>query len=62
MDLAQQHRELRNQYFEALVAAVLPLKAGPDLELTLEVLIEAAQMLREHLEKELDEIRLEQVE
>ncbi len=62
MDLSQQHSALRNRYFEALVAAVLPLKAGPDPELTLEVLIEAAGMLKEHLEKELDEIRLEQVE
>ena len=62
MDLSQQHRELRNRTFEALVTAAVPLKAGPDPELALEVLIEAAGMLKEHLEKELDEIRLEQVE
>jgi hypothetical protein len=62
MDLSPQQRELRNRYFEALVAAVLPLKDGPDPEVALEALIDAAGMLKEHLEKELDEIRLEQVE
>jgi hypothetical protein len=62
MDLSQAHSELRNRYFEALVAAVLPLKSGPDPEVALEVLIDAAGMLKEHLEKELDELRLEQVE
>lgn len=62
MDVLQQHSELRNRYFEALVATVVQLKAGPDPELALEALIDAAGMLKEHLEQELDEIRLEQVE
>ena len=62
MEQSQEHRELRNRYFQALVEAVLPLKAGPDPELAMELLIEAAAMLREHLEQELDELRLEQTE
>jgi hypothetical protein len=62
MDLSRTQTELRNRFFRALVDAVLPLKDGPDPELTLELLIQAAGMLREHLEQELDEIRLEQVE
>jgi hypothetical protein len=62
MELSQAQKDMRNRYFQAMVEAVLPLKAGPDAELTLELLIDAAGMLKEHLEQELDEIRLEQVE
>ena len=62
MELSPSQTELRNRYFQALVAAVLPLKKGPDPELTQELLIQAAAMLREHLEQELDELRLEQAE
>ncbi len=62
MELSPAQTEIRDRYVQALVAAVLPLKAGPDPELTLELLIDAAGMLKEHLEQELDEIRLEQVE
>jgi hypothetical protein len=62
MEPSQVQVELRKRFFEALVTAVLPLKSGPDPEVTLEMLIQAANMLKEHLEKELDEIRLEQVE
>jgi len=54
--------ELRNRMFKALVEAVVPLKAGPDAEALLPALIQAAGMLKEHLEQELDELRLEQVE
>jgi hypothetical protein len=62
MDLSQAQHDLRKRFFGALVEAVLPLKTGPDPELTLEALIQAADMLKEHLEKELDELRLEQAE
>jgi hypothetical protein len=55
-------QELRDRYFHALVAAVIPLKDGPDPEMTLEGLIQAAQMLEEHLAQELAELRQEQVE
>jgi hypothetical protein len=62
MQPSSQRSELRDRFFQALVGAVVPLKTGPDPEVTLEALIDAAEMLREHLEQELDEIRLEQVE
>ena len=47
---------------QALLEAILPLKKGPDPEMTLELLIQAAEMLREHLEQELVELRQEQAE
>jgi hypothetical protein len=62
MDLSREQRELRQRFFQSLVEAVLPLKNGPDPEVTLEALIDAAAMLREHLEHELDELRVEQAE
>jgi hypothetical protein len=37
-------------------------KGGPDPEPTLELLIQAAQMLEEHLERELGELRQEQAD
>jgi hypothetical protein len=55
-------KQLRERFFEVLVDAVLPLKAGPDPEVTLEALIDAAQMLADHLQQELAELRVEQVE
>jgi hypothetical protein len=57
-----QVQQLRGRFFQALVDAVLPLKSGPDPEVTLEALVQAADMLKEHLEHELEEWRLEQVE
>ncbi len=55
-------RELKDKFFRVLVDAVLPLQPGQDPEVTLEALIDAAQMLTEHLQQELAEIRQEQVE
>ncbi len=40
----------------------LPLQPGPDHEETLEALIDASQMLTEHLQRELDKLRQEQAE
>jgi hypothetical protein len=62
MSSALGSRELREKYFQTLVGAVLPLKAGPDPEVTLEALIDAAQMLTDHLQQELAELRQEQAE
>jgi hypothetical protein len=62
MALPQKDRELRDQFFRTLLEATFPLKAGPDPELALELLIQAAGMLKEHLEQELEEIRLESAE
>ena len=54
--------ELRDRFFKTLLEATFPLQGGPDPEVTLEALIEAAQMLREHLERELAELRQEQAD
>jgi hypothetical protein len=55
-------RELKNRFFGVLVQAVLPLQPGLDPEVTLEALIDAAEMLVDHLQRELAEIRQEQAE
>jgi hypothetical protein len=62
MELTGEQRKLRDHYFQVMVDAIMPLKSAPDPELALEMLIEAAAMLKQHLEQELDELRLEQVE
>jgi hypothetical protein len=55
-------QELRDKFFRALVEAIMPLKAGPDSEVALEALIDASQMLTEHLQQELAELRQEQAD
>jgi hypothetical protein len=62
MDVTQDREQMRERFFLALADATMPLKAGPDPELTLEVLIEAAALLQEHLERELEELRQEQAD
>ena len=63
MDLSPEQQQLRQRYFTALLEATFPLQqSGPDPEVTLELLIQAADLLREHLERELAELRQEQVE
>jgi hypothetical protein len=54
--------ELQARFFHTLLETVLTLKTGPDPEVTLEALIGATASLKEHLEHELEEIRLEQAE
>ncbi len=56
------NQPLHQRYFEALLEAAFPLMGGPDPEVSLEALIEASGMLREHLERELQELRQEQAE
>src|SRR5207244_11727671 len=53
---------LRERFFTAMLEATFPLKTGPDPELTLQLLIQAADLVKAHLEKELAELRLELVE
>lgn len=53
---------LRDRFAEALLAAARPLQAGPDPELALEALIDAAGVVQERLRQELAELRVEQVE
>jgi hypothetical protein len=62
MDLTPEQLELRERHLITLLEAVIPLKRGPDPELALELLIQAADMLRDHLERELEELRAEQVD
>jgi hypothetical protein len=52
--------QLRDQFFKAMLEATFQLqKKGPDQEVTLQALIQAAQMLKERFEQELDELRQE---
>lgn len=62
MGPAPSKQELRDRFFQALLEATFPLQQGPDLEVALEALIEAAGMLEEHLRRELAELRQEQAE
>ena len=62
MSSAPGPRELKDRFFRVLVDAVLPLQPGPDPEVTLEALIDAAEMLADHLRRELAELRQEQAE
>lgn len=59
MELMQEERTLRDRFFRTMLDATFPLQAGPDQELTLQALIEAADMLRERFEQELEELRRE---
>jgi hypothetical protein len=52
-------QKLRDRYFQAMLEATFPLQKGPDQEITLQALIQAAQMLKERFEQELEELRQE---
>jgi hypothetical protein len=62
MALSLADRELRDRFFKDLLEAAFRLQEGPDREVALEALIEAAGMLQEHLRRELDELRQEQAD
>ncbi len=62
MALSQAERELRDRFVKVLLDATIPLQPGEDPEVTLEALIEAAQMLAEHFQRELEELRQEQAD
>ena len=53
---------LRDQCVEALLAAARPLQDGPDREVALEALIEAAGVLQDRLRLELVELRREEAD
>jgi hypothetical protein len=56
-----EQEQLRERYVIALIEATFPLhKEAVDPELTLELLIEAADLLKEHLQKELEGHREEE--
>lgn len=54
--------ELRERFLHILLETVMTMKEGPDPEVALEALLEAVGSLREHLERELEEIRVEQAD
>jgi hypothetical protein len=63
MDLTEEHKQLRERYVIALIEATSPLQEeAADPEVTLELLIQAADLLKEHLQKELEELREEQTD
>ena len=62
MPLSPEEQKLRDQFFQVLLEATTPLQRGPDPEVTLEALIDAAQMLQEHLQRELTQLRQEQAD
>jgi hypothetical protein len=62
MALSPSEQELRERFFKELLEATFSLQKGPDPETALEALIEASQMLTEHLQRELTELRQEQAE
>jgi hypothetical protein len=63
MELTREQQQLRESYVIALIEAVAPLQEkARDPEVTLELLIEAAEMLKEHLQNELKGLREEQAE
>jgi hypothetical protein len=53
---------LRERFLEVLLEAARPLQAGPDPEVALEALIDAAGVLQDRLRKELAELRVEQTD
>jgi hypothetical protein len=63
MELTGEQKQLRERYVIALIEATYPLQEGSaDPEVTLELLIQAAGLLKEHLQKELEELREEQAD
>jgi hypothetical protein len=62
MTISPEDQQLRERFLRVLIEATLPLQPGPDPEMTLKALIDASQMLTEHLQRELAELREEQAE
>ena len=59
MKPAAPESDLRERLFLAMLEATFPLQQGQDQEITLQALIEAAAMLKERFEQELEELRQE---
>lgn len=60
MERTKEQNQLLERFVLVLIDAVRPLQQGvTDPELTLELLIEAADQLKEHLQKDLQELREE---
>jgi hypothetical protein len=59
MELSPAEQKLRDRLFRAMLEATFPLQTGPDQEMNLQTLIQAAEMLKERFEQELEELRQE---
>jgi hypothetical protein len=59
MALSHVAQQLRDEYVRKLIEAAAPLQQGADLEVALEALIEATQIVKEKFEQELAEVRQE---
>ncbi len=59
MGLSPAEQKLRDRFFQAMLEATFPLQKGPDQEVTLQALIQAAQLLKDRFEQELEELRQE---
>ena len=59
MESSQANKELAERFLQAMLEATFPLQKGPDQEIILQALIEAAGMLKERFEQELEELREE---
>ena len=63
MDRTVEQQQLRERFLIALIEATHPLQnEGPDREVTLELLIEAADLLKQRLQGELQELRSEETD
>src|SRR5258708_3319557 len=62
MSLSPEEQRLRDQFFTTLLETAVRLQTGPDPEVTLEALIDASQLLQDHLPRELEALRGEQAE
>jgi hypothetical protein len=64
VNLSEEQKQLRERYVIALIEATHPLQeqGSADPEVTLELLIGAADLLKQHLERELEELRAEQAD
>jgi len=62
MALSPEEQQQRDRLFRTLLETAISLQTGPDPEVTLEALIDASQMLTEHLQGALAELRQEQAE
>lgn len=62
MPLSHEGETLRDRYLQTLLETARALLAGPDREVALEALAEAAGMLGDRLRHELDELRQELVD
>lgn len=60
--MPQELNALRDRFLEKLLETARMLQQGPDAEVVLESLIDAAGILQERLRGELDELRVEQAE